>query len=343
MIFPKLEHEPDVQVSDRTRLSAVKSFVTVGSPAITTATIKPSQSDSAISIFNTDQNKWFLDWQYGFICDITALNNKIDFKDNDTTLVATIADGSYTGSQLATAIQTALNAAGGVNTYTVTFTQKEKFLFESTGRFSLILRGNNEEVSFLKYLPIIDNYDTVSNLTNLTRYETDVVESLPVIATLTLSDGTSTQVFNSIIRVFSKEGDSLYSSDSDLQRHENKILNFVEPGRNTFLNIHRRAQHLILAYLDRNGYVDDYGNPYTKKSVLRLEELHEWSIFLTLKLIFESLSNATDDIFREKAKRYEEMEKYYRDRIILRLDTNNDDRLDLNEGINVGFSQVFRR
>jgi len=63
MIFPKLTHESMVQVDDKLRLDASLSFVTEGEE-ITDIEIKPSADDSFISVMNSDNEKWFLDWAY---------------------------------------------------------------------------------------------------------------------------------------------------------------------------------------------------------------------------------------------------------------------------------------
>lgn len=60
MIFPNLEIEGTVQVSDRTRLDATKSFITPDEAAISLVRIRPSASDSYIDVTS---NK-YLDWEY---------------------------------------------------------------------------------------------------------------------------------------------------------------------------------------------------------------------------------------------------------------------------------------
>lgn len=63
MIFPKLNHENIVQVDDKTRLSASLSFVT-DDETVTDIEVKPESSESYISVFSEDQDRWFLDWAY---------------------------------------------------------------------------------------------------------------------------------------------------------------------------------------------------------------------------------------------------------------------------------------
>ena len=63
MRFPDLRFENVLQVDDRTRLSASKSFVT-GGETITNVEIQPDSLESFISVFNSDNDKWYLDWAY---------------------------------------------------------------------------------------------------------------------------------------------------------------------------------------------------------------------------------------------------------------------------------------
>jgi len=64
MIFPKLEIEPIVQVNDKTRLSAVKSFADKSESAITKVEIDPDGSTGFIDVTGASSSDWYLDWQY---------------------------------------------------------------------------------------------------------------------------------------------------------------------------------------------------------------------------------------------------------------------------------------
>lgn len=65
MIFPSLTLETIVQVNDKLRLDASLSFVSGDdTEAITDILIQPSLTDSFISVFNDDNEKWYLDWAY---------------------------------------------------------------------------------------------------------------------------------------------------------------------------------------------------------------------------------------------------------------------------------------
>ena len=71
-------------------------------------------------------------------------------------------------------------------------------------------------------------------------------------------------------------------------------------------------------------------------------EGEDWSKFMTLRLIFEGLSNAIDDIFHEKAVRYRKMELEARDRAKYRVDLNNDGDVDDDEGFDFRSIQLSK-
>ena len=65
MIFPSLTTELVIQVEDKLRFDASLSFISGdGSETITDVLIQPEASESFISVFNADNEKWFLDWAY---------------------------------------------------------------------------------------------------------------------------------------------------------------------------------------------------------------------------------------------------------------------------------------
>lgn len=144
-------------------------------------------------------------------------------------------------------------------------------------------------------------------------------------ATVRLNDvDTATRTIN----ILSIVEDKLFSSDDELIAHEPDVLNWVRDGRNTFLDIHRRSQEIIIAWLDEHRIWDTSGNRLTKDDVIDIEEVNEWSKYQTLALIFEGLSNAVDDIFAQKASRYRELRDGARNRAALRLDRNGDGETD---------------
>jgi hypothetical protein len=63
MIFPKLNYEKIIQVEDKLRLDASMSFTTKGE-LITGVRIKPSENDSFINVYDSNQENWYMDWAY---------------------------------------------------------------------------------------------------------------------------------------------------------------------------------------------------------------------------------------------------------------------------------------
>lgn len=137
------------------------------------------------------------------------------------------------------------------------------------------------------------------------------------------TDGSPVSV-SKTINVITAVTDKLFSSDAELTAYEPNILEWTREGRNSFLDIHRASQDRILKWLDEHKIWDSQGNRLTKDAITDLEEVNDWSKFMTLKFIFEGLSNATDDIFHEKALRYESMMSQARNRAALRLDRDGD-------------------
>ena len=128
--------------------------------------------------------------------------------------------------------------------------------------------------------------------------------------------------------VINSADDKLFSSDAELLPYEPDLLKYVRDGRNSFLDVHRTAQGRIITWLDEHRIWDTDGNRLTKANITDLEEVNDWSKFMALRLIFEGLSNSTEDIFHIKSLRYRELENKSRNRGALRLDLNNDGNTD---------------
>ncbi len=170
------------------------------------------------------------------------------------------------------------------------------------------------------------------------QYATDGVKAVTV--SVDNGSGPVTATFN--LTVMSVSDDRLFSDDSDLISVRNDILKYLPDGRNSFLNVHRKAQQLILANLDERGIADVDGDRLTKDDVIDLLEVNEWSTFLTLSIIFQDLSNSVDDIFDRDAKRYQSKYLDHRKRA-LRLDLNNDGTLTTGEGANFSSKSLVRQ
>lgn len=144
------------------------------------------------------------------------------------------------------------------------------------------------------------------------------------------------------ISVITAADDLLLSSDTDLIGHEGDILSWIRDGRNSFIDKHRTARDLILAYLDQQKIWRTDGTRLTAVNLTDVQEFKEWAKFETLVLIFEGLSNAIDDIFAEKARRYSVLRGQARNRAALRLDRDTDGNTDLGH-LDVRSGFLYRR
>jgi hypothetical protein len=115
-------------------------------------------------------------------------------------------------------------------------------------------------------------------------------------------------------------------------------------GRATFKDVHRRAQTLILAWLDTEGYVDYFTDKITLKRIGDISDVTEWATFMALRLIFEGVQNAVKDVFEKKAATYQEREDFYRKRAVIKIDLNQDGKADKwTERVDVRSCRVMRR
>ncbi len=148
-----------------------------------------------------------------------------------------------------------------------------------------------------------------------------------VISLRITTDG-APELFTKTLTIISVADDKLFSSDSELLPYEPRILEWVRDGRNSFLDVHHAAQDRILGWLDEHRIWAVDGTRLDKDNVTDTQEFNDWSKFMVLRLIHEGISNATDDIFHEKALRYGEMESKARNRAAIRLDRNEDGTTD---------------
>ncbi len=339
-IFANLENEDAVQINDRTRFNAAKSYVSKGSSPITTMTCQPGLDGSPANIFSTSLNDRYLDWEFQtWNTDIVSSNSKLDFYEGGTLLTATLTGGTYTLAELATEIETQMNSAGS-NTYTVTADENDKITIASTGGYNLLPEtGENKANQILKHIGF--TLDSQSDSVSQTGARVDYLLKQ---VTVTAGDSApTTSVSDKLIKLMSVDGDKLFSSDEDLTSHEADILKWVPAGKNTFKNIHRRAQNLILAWLDKEGFVNAYQRKFNKFDICDVSEVKEWSTFMVLRLIFESIHNSKDDVFQDKARAYSSLEMDARSRAILRIDIDGDGKADTFEGINISSGTLYRR
>lgn len=328
-MFAILDYEPEVQVNDKTRLNAYKSFASKDVLEISSLTIKPELTGSAIDCFSTNVNDRYLDWVYTTTSiDVGTENDDLIFNEGGSDISTTLTAGTYTLSQYATHLAARMTLAG-TQTYTGSVANN-KITVSATASF-MFKESSAASQAFLEL-----DVSNASHTSELVEYGIKIV-------TVVVSNGTNTDTKYFYLKSYSEAGDRLFNGDGDLVSHEPDILRWVPDGKASFKNVYRRSQGLIVAWLDEKGYVNSYGNKYDKNDIIDIAEVKQWSTFMSLRLIFQGMSNAIDDIFDRKAQQYSMNEEAARQRVILRIDTNKDGVADSTEGLSIYSGSLFRR
>lgn len=347
-LFPVLEIEKSVQVQDKTRISAVKCYVTAGLETIENVSLEMGTGGTSIVLTPIGsptpaavaQDDWYTDWEWSsWSFDVDSNHNKIDIEQGGVSYVATIATAVYaTQGSLATAIQTALNASGASGTFTVSIDEMQRLVIENTEAFKLLIEtGENRYYGLLQHLGF--EFDTDSSTS---------IKALPIEyglkkITLSIDDGTNPAVTQSVYqKVYTEFGDRLFASDDELSHHEQDIRKWVPYGKSTFKYIHRRVVALIFEWLAKNGYQNADRKKFTKWDIKDLKEVRDWAVFMALKLIMEGNSNAVGDVFDLKARKYSSLETAARSRF-LSIDIDQDGSVDFDENLRLFSANVFRR
>lgn len=139
-----------------------------------------------------------------------------------------------------------------------------------------------------------------------------------------VDNGTTPVVGTFTLTVVTEADDKLIANDNTLSQYEPDILTYVRPGRNSFKDVHRRVQKLILDWLDSNRYWKRGKDRFTAADLIDIQDFTEWSALWALALIYEGLSDKVDDKWMQKALKYKALAESASERGTLRLDTNAD-------------------
>ena len=153
-------------------------------------------------------------------------------------------------------------------------------------------------------------------------YQYDTAQS-ETIAIRVTTDGIATTLTKTVA-IISVADDKLLSGDDDLLEIETGILDFLKPGRTSFINIHRASLKQILNELDRRKIWDTDGNKLTKDDLVTTLDFRLWSVYLTLAAIYLDAYNSTDEVFLNKGNYYLSLAKEEAARGALRLDRDGD-------------------
>lgn len=138
-----------------------------------------------------------------------------------------------------------------------------------------------------------------------------------------------TQTFK--VYVLSFEDDGLFSDDSELFSYEEEIFKLLPRGKSSFIYKHRRAQNIIVESFNERGVLANNQTRITKEHLLDVDDVKQWSICLTLALIFEDNSKTVGDVFFRKSESYYSMALGHKHRAFFRIDFNGDGQLSNSE------------
>lgn len=315
-----LDYEEKIQLGDKTRFDAQKSFVTKDiDEEISEIRIGPGVATPIDVYDEADERKWFLDWIWdAWTWDVDATFNKVYFTENGVEKTATLAVNNYTFDALLTEIATKMTAAG-TQTYVVSKNLLNEVTISAPASFGLLNQNKDNMILPLLGFPL--NLDPKSTFTGA-RVECSRRRIVVEVETTDGADPTPTLTAESkvfYVSLYTEQSDYLFSTDQDLIAEEPDIPKWVPKGRSSFLNVHRKAQQNIIDWLDRNGFRDADGNRLDKWSVVDREQVKLWSSYIALKFIFSGIKNSTDDVFDNKKDEYEGLEVMARNRAILDL------------------------
>lgn len=357
-IFPVISAEDLVQSGDKTRIDGSKSFAS-GASKETAVLIRPSADEA---FYATDNGT--LDWIYDHSgpddpMPVTATvratstvtvddsNDKIEFRlsaNPNTILVATIAHGDYSSYlALFTAIADALSAATATP-----YPSLDWEVLVDVDVVQIHLSGMDVDSGDTLTLLVTGGDLPGASMLPLLGFEADLATTIAPLATEVMPEGTVVpgalfKDLSKVLNIVTAVTDNLFSDDDRLRKHEWDILKFVPDGRASFLDVHRRAQQLIMAWMDTQGFLNDFEEPFRVQDIKNPEDFREWATMMVLRLIFEGLHNAKDDVFQQKAEHYQALEDFFRNRANVRIDLNKDGTVDVTERLDTRSCVVVRR
>lgn len=332
MIIAILHAEKQLQLKDLTRFDASKSVLVKGSVnPINSVKIKAGADGTDIEIFNTISKNWYVDFVFSeYKFDVDATNSKLHFESGGVNYSTIVANGTYTLADLLTAIKTAIELMAPI---TVSFAVDERNKITITSSVAIKISPKFTSADIFQHL----GFKEVGQLIG-TPVEYGIRK-----VTLTIASISESNSIDHYLEVYTQEGDALFSEDADLVGYESDIMKWLPQGRGTFLDLHRKAQRLIIDWMDRKGYRDDKNAKLTKFAFVDNTDVRVWATYMTLKLFFMGAQNATDDVFKRKSEYYAKLEIEARDRTSLTLDLNGDGKKDKSTTSDIGSGRLFFR
>ena len=331
MLLAILHTLKETQIGDLVRFDASKSAKIRGTvDDINAVKIKVGMNGVDLNVFGPNPKNWFLDTTIndaGF--DIDETNGSIDFEVNGQKFSAQVSTAHYTLDALLLEIKNKIEAL--VSSLSVSFTVGVDNRISMSSSSLLTLDPTRTAKSVFRLLGFDEKGQTRSY----------PLEGGICRVTLTVESASENAQVHNYIRVFTPEGDSLFSCDADLETEEPDIMKWLPEGKSSYNYLHRKAQKEIIDFLDQNGYRAATGKKLNKWALVDKLDVKLWSTYLALKIHFAGIYNAERDVFVSKSKAYGALAESAKQRVIVLFDTNNDGVADASSGFSQG--RVFYR
>ena len=150
-IFTNIEVDSIIQVDDKIRISAVKTYQSPDETAITSVTIEPEVGAGPIEVFSSNQKNWFLDWEYSTdgtkVIELVITNGGGSQSKTLSVSVLTEADDKLfsSDSDLTSHEADILNyVPAGRNTFKYVHREAQKQILEDIYRLGIVGTGNQK-------------------------------------------------------------------------------------------------------------------------------------------------------------------------------------------------------
>jgi hypothetical protein len=138
-------------------------------------------------------------------------------------------------------------------------------------------------------------------------------------------------IFTKDITALDLAAQKLFSSDSDLYRHEPDIDNLLPAKWSSWNLIHLEVQKAFMDWLDEKRIFNQDGTKYVVDDLLDLQQVRQFSIFKVLELIYSGAHNISGDVYEAKRDKYLEWANEKLSRSQIALDYNGNATADRNE------------
>jgi hypothetical protein len=128
----------------------------------------------------------------------------------------------------------------------------------------------------------------------------------------------------------------LFSDDQDLNGVYPGVTNYRDSSELSFVLRHENSRNLIIQEIRNRGLRKEpmgkfgYEN-YDAWDFLAIEEVRQWSIYLTMANIFSSLQSKEDGLYKQKTEEYLELAEMFKAAFYITLDRDDDGIKDASE------------